>query len=142
MNTHDEYDWCSFVVLYIEEKKSLVLVKDNDKKGNKYKCAGGKKKKGTDNTSMETAVREIKTETGLNLDASRLKLLCEMQKLRHIKSFFRAEITEEEFKNMQAGHDIKQIVEIPLGNITVLRDKILPDHYTAIVSFMSFLEEY
>lgn len=139
MNTHDEHDWCSFVVLYIKTKRSLVLVKDNDKSGDKYKCAGGKKKREVDTTALETAVREIKMETELDLGKERLKNLLEIPKETHIKSFFCTTITEEEFKNMRKGHDIKFIGDVPIKNIGVIRDKILPEHHQAIAVFLSSL---
>lgn len=141
MNTHDEYDWCSFVVLYIEAKKSLVLVKDNDKPGDKYKCAGGKKKWGVDTTGLETAIREVETETGLKLEKKRLSTILEIPKDTHTKCFYCATIEEKEFKSMKKGHDIKFIGDVPIKNISVIRDKILPEHHQAIATFISSIEE-
>lgn len=126
-------DWYAGVFAVHTRRRKVPLVRDHAKKNPQWKFPGGGKEDGE--TPEETAVRELRQETGVVVNPDDLILICEEDRGNHTYFVFMIMI-EEDWQLLAEGDEGEEVDEFSLSDLPRMAklrtsDGLLPSHWKA-----------
>jgi ADP-ribose pyrophosphatase YjhB (NUDIX family) len=118
--------------IVIEDGRLLLLNQDTPNTGRSWSLPGGKLEDGE--TLAETLVRELKEETGLDVEPGRLLYVCDHLPAQVIHVTFEARRTGGTVGDVSAGADTTPIRGVEFVPVSKLPSLGFSDRFTALVT--------